>query len=94
MGAVMHKPFETKAPPVATIRHSPTLPHSLSLLFLHVVCMCIMCVKHISVSVLSAKSQRRARTKTTKPLSRPIWVREGEGETTLLSSPWLGISTI
>lgn len=40
-----------------------------------------MCVKHISVSVLSAKSQRRALTNfkpKTKPLSRPIWAKDCE----------------
>lgn len=33
MGAVMHKPFETKAPPVATIRHYATSPLSAPPLF-------------------------------------------------------------
>lgn len=54
-----------------------------------------MCVKHISVSVLSAKSQRRALTNfkpKTKPLSRPIWAKDCEAASSaasfLSSSRW------
>lgn len=89
MGAVMHKPFETKAPVACSLScsHSLALSHSYSCMSV-----CIMCVKHISVSVSVRPSHKGARSQIskpkTKPLSRPIWAKDCEASSRASSSRW------
>lgn len=87
MGAVMHKPFETKAPvaclPLLSFSHTLSLSHSLH------ECMYYVRKAYFRFRFSSAKSQRRALTNfkpKTKPLSRPIWAKDCEASSYAASS--------